>query len=372
MMRNAMKRLALLPLATRRRRIALAAAPTLLVLLAAQPFLACGDGDSGRATATMTSAGALTPAFEQPAAATPRPVPPTGVPAIDQVVRATLAGDADAIMALLQYERMGCVVPQQEGSPPPCQTGEAPGTIVDSFPIGGCGGTNERPEEARRAVGNTVRAQPIELYSVFRPGAGDADFHIVFAYAGVPERSGFIFEMKDGGIALLRQTCTTVVDATHVVREFIVPPPYGPHAQAPWHLQEASLASFVPTPYNTFMVMGQFDRTIDEVLAIDPFAWSVRGSSVYDGRGRWWRVYWHRGEVFDCAEDCAEALSQTEADARLKALHTGDPVCIIGWTDDVGNVEAEVVYLRPPERCVPPDGFFKRPTGLLQATPRTE
>jgi hypothetical protein len=185
---------------------------------------------------------------------------------------------------------------------------------------------------------------------------------VVFAYASAPDRHGFTFELKDGRITGLYPTCGTVVDETRYLRELIVWPPSGAHVQASGHLKESSIAEFVPTPYNTFIVTGAFDRTIDEVGGTDPFAWSVPASLVYDGQASWWRVYWQRGDVFDCAESCAVALTQAEADVRIKTLRPGDPVCIVGWTDDVGNVSAEVVYLHPPERCTPPPDFFSRPT----------
>lgn len=328
-------------------------------LMLAALAVSCGSVAPTEPSATPAEASPTAEARPSPTP-TVRPPPPTGIAEVDEVVRATLAGDVDAIAGLLGYARMGCVVPQQEGSPPPCRSGEPPGTTVDSFPIGACGGTNERAEEARGAIASAMRLRPLEVYAVFRPSGRDADYRVVFDYAGLFERSGFTFDVKGGRIIDLELTCHTVVDATRYVSEFVVWPPFGPHARAARHLKEFSIAEFVPTPYNTFVVTGSFDRTIDEIGDTDPFAWSVPTSLVYDGHARWWRIYWQRGDVFDCAESCSVALTQAEADARIKALRPGDPVCIVGWTDDVGNADAEVVYLHPPERCAPPAGFFAR------------
>ena len=118
--------------------------------------LACRDGSPGPSTVVSGTANVppnLTAAVSPtpPLLLTPRPAPETGVSGIDQLVRATLSGDIDEIMALIHYDRVGCVLPQQLGSAPGCHTDELPGTIVDSFPIVGCDGTNERPAEARRA-----------------------------------------------------------------------------------------------------------------------------------------------------------------------------------------------------------------------------
>jgi hypothetical protein len=81
---------------------------------------------------------------------------------------ATEAGIEPAGVAVA-YERLGCVIPEQEGSPPGCRTAEAPGTMVDAFPVIACGGTYKRPEDVRRSVDAVVRSRPVELYSVFRP-----------------------------------------------------------------------------------------------------------------------------------------------------------------------------------------------------------
>jgi hypothetical protein len=341
---------------------------TLGVMAVLTVVVSCG----GAARTEPTATAGVSPTVEAPPSPTVvvrPPPPPTGIAEVDAVVRATLVADVDAIMGLVGYERLGCVIPEQEGSPPGCRTAEAPGTMVDAFPVVACGGTYERPEDARRSVDAVVRLRPLELYSVFRPTTRPADYRVVFDYAGAPDRHGFTFEIKDRRITGLYPTCGTVVDETRYLSEFIVPPPYGPHARAPRHLQESSIAEFVPTPYNTFIVTGTFDRTIDEVGDTDPFAWSVPASLVYDGKASWWRMYWQRGDIFDCAEDCSVALTQADAEARLKALQSGDPVCVVGWTDDVGNADAEAVYLRPPTPCTLPPDFFQRPTAACLLDP---
>jgi hypothetical protein len=81
---------------------------------------------------------------------------PTGDAALDHLIGATLAGDKDALVAALGYTKLGCVRPQQEGTPPGCLEGEADGTLVDSFLTSGCGGGYERPDFAERVLRHAV------------------------------------------------------------------------------------------------------------------------------------------------------------------------------------------------------------------------
>jgi hypothetical protein len=306
------------------------------------------------APSSASSAGASPTVVVRP------PAPPTGITEVDEVVRATLARDIDTLVALIGPRRVGCVESGELGSPPQCETGEAVGTLLDVFLVVGCDGGDVRLADGVRDIAQTMEPA-LDLYAVFRPLNSRADYRVVFAYSGVPDRNGFIFDVADGRITGLFFTCVTVVDQTRYVKEFLVWPPFGPHAQAPGHLKNDKVEwYFVPTPYNTFAVTGAFDHVIDEAGAADPFAWDVPGSSTYDGQDRWWRMYWHEGDVFDCAESCTKALTPSETSARLAALAIGDPVCVVGWTDDVGNVQAELVYLHAPERCPVPDGYFTR------------
>ena len=288
-----------------------------------------------------------------------------------RIVEATARKDVDALAAMIAPRQAGCVDVQQVGTPPQCEAGEAPGTPLDVLLVVACDGGDVRLPDALQTIRRALE-RPFELYTVFASvrSVANRDHRVVFAYNDAESRDGFIFDVTDGKITSLRFTCLTVVDQTRTVAEFLVPPPYGPHAQAPRHLKEASVASFVATPYNTFMVTGAFDHVIDEVGDADPFAWNVSGTLTYDGQDRSWRLYWHSGEVFDCAQSCTDALSAVDARARLAALETGTSVCVVGWTDDVGNAQSELVFLHAPEPCPVPDGFFSRPTVACLRDPR--
>ena len=332
-------------------------------LLLAVVASSCGGGatraPSPSVTSTVASTPAATPDKREPPAEATRDLSSLP-PEVSAVIRAAERNDVDALAGVMASRQVGCVELGQVGSPPQCDKGEAPGTLLDVFLVVGCDGGDVRRADGVRQIAAALEPA-FDLYTVFRPLNSRADYRVVFAYRGAPDRNGFIFDVAAGKITGLFFTCVTVVDQTNYVKEFMVWPPFGPHAQNSGHLKNDKVEwYFVPTPYNIFAVNGTFDRVIDEVGDADPFAWDVAGSLTYDGQDHWWRVYWHEGQVFDCAESCTMALTQSEASARLAALTKGDSVCVAGWTDDVGNVQSELVYLHAPERCPVPDGFFLR------------
>lgn len=149
--------------------------------------------------------------------------PPTGIAEVDQVVKATLAGDVDALARMLHYKRLGCVTLQQVGSPPLCRAGEATGTMVDAFSVGGCDGVNDRADEIPPRVASVIQRAERSLYAVFRPAFGGADYRVLFVYTNA-QRLGLAVDLKDGGIVEMNTTCGTVEMATKGVTDFIVPP----------------------------------------------------------------------------------------------------------------------------------------------------
>jgi hypothetical protein len=171
-----------------------------------------------------------TPPSPLASTASPAPKPtfgalptPTGIAEIDEVVRATLAGDSGALIRMLAYERLACVIPQQEGSPPGCRNGETAGTVVDALLVGGCGGNYLRTDEAERVISGTVTTAGRALYAVFRPGFDRAEYRVVFVYKST-DRLGFRFDVTGGHIVSLFMTCGPVETATTGVRDFIVSP----------------------------------------------------------------------------------------------------------------------------------------------------
>jgi hypothetical protein len=174
---------------------------------------------------------------------------------------------------------------------------------------------------------------------------------VLFANDQAFDSPGFWWNIRDGQIIGFAQTCATVVDATRFIGEFIVPPPFGPHASGDRAVAGEQLTTFIAPPYYGFAVTGSFVRVIDQAGDADPFEWLVPGTLTRGGAESSWRVYWQRGEVIDCATGCNGALAPAEAASRIAALRLGEAVCIVGWTDDVGNVEAERMYLNLDGQC---------------------
>ncbi|UCG22592.1 MAG: hypothetical protein JSW55_10430 [Chloroflexota bacterium] len=72
----------------------------------------------------------------------PTPVPrdtSTGIPEVDFVIETMLSNDLEARQALVRFVRLGCTTADGLGAIPKCEDGQAEGTLVDFFPLGGPG-----------------------------------------------------------------------------------------------------------------------------------------------------------------------------------------------------------------------------------------
>ena len=188
--------------------------------------ITCGGGRS-KVSLSPTVPPSIAPAVPSVATSTATAsVPLSGIAEVDQVVKATLAGDVDALVRMLHYKRLGCVTLQQVGSPPACRAGEAVGTMVDGFVVGGCDGTYERADEIPPRVASVLRMAERSLYAVFRLASGGADYRVLFVYTNA-QRLGLAVDLKDGGIVEMNMTCGTVEMATKGVMDFIVAPAAG-------------------------------------------------------------------------------------------------------------------------------------------------
>ena len=84
------------------------------------------------------------------------------------VLEALFWGAMDERRALIQHINVGCTTADGLGGPPKCASGEAEGTLIEVFPVGGAEGHFVRPEEIDRALEFTVDG----LYAVYRPVPG--------------------------------------------------------------------------------------------------------------------------------------------------------------------------------------------------------
>lgn len=155
-------------------------------MLALVPLLAACGGSDGRSTFTAT-----------PAASATR----TGVPAVDTAVAAVTAGDADALIGMVRYQRAACVTSIDplnvvDPSPPRCPAGVAPGTPVDAFLTGTCEGGLVTREAAGERVREALSGSPPIFHAAYGlsavtelPPSMKTDYEVVFALPGETGRS---------------------------------------------------------------------------------------------------------------------------------------------------------------------------------------
>src|SRR3546814_17640165 len=75
------------------------------------------------------------------------------IPEVDVVIAAVEAKDLDALLALVEWQETACTTEtgQGAGGPPPCETGQADGTVVRVFPNAGRTAERRVGEEGVRA-----------------------------------------------------------------------------------------------------------------------------------------------------------------------------------------------------------------------------
>jgi hypothetical protein len=102
------------------------------------------------------------------------------------VLEALFWGATKDRRALIQYISFGCTTADGLGGPPKCAPGEANGTLVEVFPVGGAEGHFVRPDEIDRALEFSVDG----LYAVYRPvpGVDPVEYWPVGEYALLFER----------------------------------------------------------------------------------------------------------------------------------------------------------------------------------------
>jgi len=96
--------------------------------------------------------------------ASPTAAQRVGIPAVDRVITAGLAGGAEGLRPLLRYLTTPCTTREGLGGPPKCAAGEAEGTPVEVFPLGGPEGTFLRAGEPPAFLPSDITG----LYGVYR------------------------------------------------------------------------------------------------------------------------------------------------------------------------------------------------------------
>ena len=96
-------------------------------------------------TKTLTQIATADPTQTPTATATIVPDPPmqvpreikTGIPEVDFVIDTILSNDLEAHQPLVRFVTAGCTTAEGLGATPKCESGQAEGTLVDFFPLGG-------------------------------------------------------------------------------------------------------------------------------------------------------------------------------------------------------------------------------------------
>ena len=221
----------------------------LLALLFAGVLAACGgggddDSDSNEtpteATATARPTGTPEPTSSRPAGPTPaQPTPdltprPSGGELVDAVVAAVEDQDAPELQRLVHYFLAACTGEGGIGAIP-CPDGQAPGTAVAAFGVGGCEGTfllRDSPEVAG-AVGQFL-LEDRELWAVAatQPFPGDervpGKYMVIFTYTSGPSAgAGTAVSVDEEGVSYLHAGCgaaTTPESFAHGSTEWLIPP----------------------------------------------------------------------------------------------------------------------------------------------------
>jgi hypothetical protein len=123
-------------------------------------------------TETPTQIATAEPTQTPTATATVVPDPPTqvpreiktGIPEVDFVIDTVLSNDLEARQALVRFVTVGCTTADGLGATPTCESGQAEGTLVDFFPLGGPGEGHSVPASE---VGRVLEFEAESLYATY-------------------------------------------------------------------------------------------------------------------------------------------------------------------------------------------------------------
>ena len=123
-------------------------------------------------TETPTKMATAEPTQTPTATATIVPDPPTqvpreiktGIPEVDFVIDTILSNDLEARQALVRFVTAGCTTADGLGATPKCESGQAEGTLVEFFPLGGPGEGHSVPASE---VGRVLEFEAESLYAAY-------------------------------------------------------------------------------------------------------------------------------------------------------------------------------------------------------------
>ena len=126
----------------------------------------------------------------------------TGIAEIDTVLEAVESNDPQNLRVAIYYSTLACNTMNALGGPPPCQEGEAEGTLVEALPILGSEGGHLRKEDIKDSFVLEVTG----LYAVYRVSEkvfSDAnypkgDYGVILV--GADNSSNVVLQIKSGGI----------------------------------------------------------------------------------------------------------------------------------------------------------------------------
>jgi hypothetical protein len=162
------------------------------------------------------------------------PAAPTGISALDPILRVLGAGPEDAIRPYLAYQVYTC---RPNVTPPggdPCRPEEA-GRIIPVFSVGGCEGAFVRAAQIGFVL-ETLASPQLQLYGVYHASRRGEDYVAVYAAArpflGIPSSDySAAVHITGDRISWLEYSCATS-DPAQLAREagapILPPPPLAP------------------------------------------------------------------------------------------------------------------------------------------------
>ena len=88
----------------------------------------------------------------------------TGIPEVDFVIDTILSNNLETRQALVRFVTVGCTTADGLGATPKCESGQAEGTLVDFFPLGGPGEGHSVPASE---VGRVMEFEAKSLYAAY-------------------------------------------------------------------------------------------------------------------------------------------------------------------------------------------------------------
>jgi len=153
-------------------------------------------------SSTPTATAAVAP--EQPAQP-PRDIT-TGIPELDFVIDTILSNDLEARQALVRFVTAGCTTADGMGLPPTCDSGQADGTLVEYFPLGGPGEGHSVPPSEVAGVLDFEAESLYAAYAISEDAPDHADFprgayslFFTTVPAGEPNQGSVILRVDDEG-----------------------------------------------------------------------------------------------------------------------------------------------------------------------------